>query len=139
MRIAILLFLFLTISSLGSGQSEERYKIIVTEKLDPASNYSESSKTLNLLPFDQPNAEKSVLLFDAKSGRTWILTKHTSLLETRPESGEKWDHCTLAWQPILYIPMQKTYRAHEINELEQGSLSEYPIPAQSKRGQGSEK
>lgn len=124
MKTALIIFSIL-LPALLFGQQGERYKVVVVDKLDPLDSYSPETKQTQVIPFSQPNQDKSVLMIDTQTGKTWILTKEV----TGAEDGGKTFCPSLLWQPVLFRPLSgqvNPNRMFEQKQLKNGVLVESP-------------
>jgi hypothetical protein len=128
MKNYLVLLLLVLFSSLNYSQSNERFRIVIVDKLDPADRYAEGSKMVDCIPFDQPNNEKSILMLDTQTGRTWILTKIMVGESLSSTAGyDKVENKTMVWQEILYMPLINSSRTDEIKKVQKGELIVSPL------------
>jgi hypothetical protein len=62
-------------------------------------------------------------MVDAQTGKTWILTKITTDYREKRVDGKDAESTTLAWQPILFCPLNATGRHSKLTKQKKGRIA----------------
>jgi hypothetical protein len=101
-----------------------RYRIYSIDQVE-FSGSNDNSKTLNIVSFFQVNSDKTTLLLDSKTGKTWILTDYI-LNNQKLSDGRNGVSRTMVWEPILIKEIDRIIRSDESTMLLNGTMKENP-------------